>query len=129
MIVHFSFTILGNKANCGKPLGPALIPYGVDVNKIVEEINKLTKNYEDMFVNIEINLDSETRDYKIKIPRPKATELIKEYAKNDSDNNKFITLNSLIKIANLIGTEPSQIYSKIKELEGTCKSMHIKIEK
>jgi len=129
MDVNLSFDVLGGKANCGKPLGPALISYGIDINEVVTKINKLTKSYEDLMVKINIIVDPSTREYKISIPKPKATELIKEYAKASSNNKKekTITRNNLIKIASLIVEKPSDLYNKIKELEGTCKSMHIKV--
>ena len=49
----------GGKATPGPPLGPALGPLGVNVKAVVEEINRLTKDYEGMQVPVKVKVTAE----------------------------------------------------------------------
>jgi large subunit ribosomal protein L11 len=122
MDIKLELDVIGGKATTGKPIGPKVIPLGLDVNEVVNQINKKTSNYEGLGVKVELILNPETREFKISLPKPKVTDLIKEHSKNNQ-----ISKNDLIKIANLLVSKPADLYTKITELEGTCKSMHIKI--
>ena len=46
----------GGKATAGPPLGPALGPLGINVDKVVAEINEKTKDFQGMKVPVKILL-------------------------------------------------------------------------
>ncbi len=118
-----------SKADCGPPIGPVLAPYGLDINKVVAEINFLIaeKKITDK-VTIEIDLDK--RSYEILLSKPKTSELLKQFSKD----NKISYVN-LVKAAktnlqnNNSEITPEGLETEINRLEGTCKSMHLEIEK
>ncbi len=118
-----------SKADCGPPIGPVLAPYGLDINKVVDEINSLIveKKITDK-VTVEIDLDK--RDYVILTSKPKTSELLKQFSKDNK-----ISYPSLVKAAkmnlqnNNIQMTPESLETEIKRLKGTCKSMHLEIVK
>ena len=53
--------IEGGKATGGPPFGPALGPLGVNIAKIVEEINSKTKPFEGIKVPVKVIIDPATK--------------------------------------------------------------------
>jgi len=115
------------KLDCGSPLGPLLAPYGVNINKVVDALNKMLEQgliAINSKVPIEINM--ENRTWKIVQAQKKTTEQIKAFVKNGKINysDLFALAKKSIEQNNL-----QELSKKIKELEGTCKSMHLEIIK
>ncbi|HIP65371.1 MAG TPA: 50S ribosomal protein L11 [Pyrodictium sp.] len=59
-----------------KQLGPTISQLGLDVKKVIEEINKKTERYKGMEVKVKIIVDEETKEYEIEIKPPTTTELL-----------------------------------------------------
>lgn len=125
--------IEGGKASGGPPFGPALGPTGVNVSKIVEEINAKTKAFEGMKVPVKVIVDATTKAYRIEVGSPPTSALIlKELglqagAKSKEEVAGNITLEQAKKIAEskaavLYG---NSLADRVKQVLGTCKSMNI----
>ena len=129
--------IQGGKATAAPPLGPALGPLGVNIGQVVADINKKTDSFKGMQVPVKVTVDSDTKEYDIKIGTPPASALIKkeaDIAKGASnpktDQVADLSIVQLIKIAKmkedaLLGKDLKQ---KIKEIVGTCQSMGVLVE-
>ncbi len=129
--------ISGGKATAAPPLGPALGPKGVNIGKVVADINKKTADFKGMQVPVKVIIDTDTKDYEIKIGTPPAAELIKKEAgiQKGSGSPKAdlvadLKIEQIIKIAKmkedaLLGKD---LKARIKEIAGTCRSMGIMIE-
>ncbi|HPP44300.1 MAG TPA: 50S ribosomal protein L11, partial [Methanomassiliicoccaceae archaeon] len=98
----------GGKATPGQPLGPALGPLGVNIPKIVAEINNKTKAFNGMKVPVKIIIDSKTKDFEIKVGTPPTTSLItKELGiEKGSGSSKSVkvgnlTMDQVVKIAQM----------------------------
>ncbi len=128
--------IEGGKASGGPPFGPALGPTGVNVTKIVAEINEKTKAFEGMKVPVKVTVDAATKEYKIEVGFPPTSALIlKELglqagAKSKDEVAGNITMEQVKKIAE---SKASVLYGnslaeKVKQILGTCKSMNITVE-
>lgn len=129
--------IQGGKATAAPPLGPALGPMGVNIGQVVGDINKETASFAGMQVPVSVIIDTDTKEYEIKIGTPPAAALIKKEAgiKKAAGNpltEKVADLNidQIMKIAdmkktNLLG---KNIKSRVKEIMGTCRSMGVTIE-
>lgn len=65
----------GGKATAGPPLGPALGPLGINVGKVVAEINEKTKDFQGMKVPVKIFVD-EKKNFRIEVGVPPASALI-----------------------------------------------------
>jgi large subunit ribosomal protein L11 len=129
--------IEGGKATAAPPLGPALGPKGVNIGKVIAEINKKTDAFKGMQVPVKVIIDTVTKDFSIEIGTPPAASLIKKEAKLDKASGKPNTeyvadllIEQIIKIAkmkesSLLGKTLKQ---KVKEVIGTCNSMGVMVE-
>lgn len=126
----------GGKATSGPPFGPALGPLGVNVAKIIEEINKQTTGYAGIKVPVKIIVDPATKAYRVEIGSPPTSALImkelgiQKGAKTKEEVAGNITIEQMKSIAKakektLYG---KSIKEKLKQIAGTCKSMNITVE-
>ena len=100
----------GGKATPGQPLGPALGPLGVNIPKIVAEINNKTKAFNGMKVPVKIIIDSKTKDFEIKVGD--------------------LSMEQAIRIAQMKGDSlmGKDLKRQVLEVVGTCTSMGVTIE-
>jgi large subunit ribosomal protein L11 len=129
--------ISGGKATAAPPLGPALGPKGVNIGQVIAEINKKTASFAGMQVPVKVIIDTDTKEFSIKIGTPPAAELIKKEAgiakasgSPKSDLVADLKIEQLIKIAGmkedaLLGSDTK---ARVKEIAGTCRSMGIMVE-
>jgi large subunit ribosomal protein L11 len=127
----------GGKATAAPPLGPALGPLGVNIGKVVADINKKTESFKGMQVPVKVTVDSSTKEYEITVGTPPASGLIKKEAgiEKGAANPKLekvadLSIEQIIKIAKmkedaLLGKNLKQ---KVKEVIGTCQSMGVLVE-
>ncbi|MDI6810152.1 MAG: 50S ribosomal protein L11 [archaeon] len=127
--------IEGGKASSGPPLGPALGPLGVNIKEVVSSVNELTKDYAGMEVPVKITIDG--GKVEITVGTPPTAALIKkelgiEKAKTDSTSGYTgnISLEQLKEIARKKKGDmlASSLKKAVKEIIGTCVSMHVKVE-
>ncbi|MEM2637926.1 MAG: hypothetical protein QW704_00970, partial [Candidatus Hadarchaeales archaeon] len=78
MSPEIKLLIEGGKATPGPPIGPALGPFGLNVAKIVAEINQKTQEFEGMKVPVTLIIDPKTKSYEIKVGLPPVSALIKK---------------------------------------------------
>ena len=110
---------------------------GVNIGKVVADINKKTESFKGMQVPVTITIDSSTKEYEITVGTPPASALIKKEAGIEKgsgnplqDKVADIKIEQLIKIAkmkedNLLG---KSLKEKVKEIIGTCNSMGVMVE-
>ena len=129
-----SVMIDAGKATAGAPLGPALGPTGVNIGKIVAEINEKTKSYAGMKIPVDIVIDSATKNFEIKIGSPPTSAIIKKEANAEKgaanpkvDKVGELTLKQVKTIAEQkMGDMNSyHVKSAVKEVLGTCDSMGV----
>jgi large subunit ribosomal protein L11 len=124
------------KATPGQPLGPVLGPLGVNVVKVVQEINEKTKQFTGMKipVTIEVNPD---KTFNILVGTPPTTALIlKELGvEKGSGTPKTakignLTMKQVIKLAEMKkeASLGKTLKSRVKEVVGTCLSMGVTVE-
>ncbi|MFH1505446.1 MAG: 50S ribosomal protein L11 [archaeon] len=129
--------IAGGKASAAPPLGPALGPKGVNISKVIAEINKKTEAFKGMQVPVKVIIDTDTKEFSIEIGTPPAASLIKKEAKIDKGSGRpqeehvaDLVIEQIIKIAkmkedSLLG---KTLKEKVREIIGTCNSMGVKVE-
>lgn len=127
----------GGRATPGQPLGPALGPLGVNIPKIVAEIDNKTRAFDGMKVPVKIIIDSKTKDFEIKVGTPPTSSLITkelgvEKGSGSSKANKIgnLSIAQAIKIAQMKGDSlmGKDLKMKVLEVVGTCTSMGVTIE-
>lgn len=127
----------GGKASAAPPLGPALGPLGVNIGKVVAEINKQTEAFKGMKVPVKVTVDTATKDFTISIGTPPSAQLIKTEAglekasgRPNSEHVADLAIEQVIKVAkmkqsSLLGKD---LKSCVKEIIGTCNAMGVKVE-
>jgi large subunit ribosomal protein L11 len=68
----------GGKASPGPTSAPRLSMLKVNIGEIFKEINEKTSEYKGMQVPVKIEIDTETKEYKILIGTPPVSSLIKK---------------------------------------------------
>jgi len=126
----------GGRASAGPPLGPALGPKGVNIGKIIAEINEKTKAFSGMKVPVKI-LIKEDKSFEIKVGTPPMSALIKgelglESGSSNSKTTKVgnLTIEQAKKIAamkegDLLG---ATVAARVCEVAGNCVSVGISID-
>ena len=127
----------GGRATPGQPLGPALGPLGVNIPKIVAEINNKTRAFDGMKVPVKIIIDSKTKNFDIKVGTPPTSSLISKElgVEKGSGSPKASKVGNLsiaqaIKIAEMKGDSlmGKDLKMRVMEVVGTCTSMGVTIE-
>lgn len=127
----------GGKATAGPPLGPALGPLGLNLNQVINAINEKTSAFDGMKVPIKLIVDSETKQFEVKVGTPPVSALVlKELGIEKGAQTPGeeivgdITLEQIKKIAH-IKMENMLSYKEsaaVKEVLGTCVSMGVTVE-
>ena len=126
----------GGKATPAPPLGPALAPLGLNVGKIVQEINEATKSFAGMKVPVVIDVDK-SKNYTITVGSPPTSGLIIAEAKTDkgagnpkTENKGNLSFEQVKKIAQMkMGKLNSYtLRSACREIIGSCNSMGIYVD-
>lgn len=142
--------IEGGKATPAPPIGPKFSPMGIPVPKLVADINAASKEFDGIKVPVEIEVDTATKTWKIKVGTPSVSQLlIKELkiakgsgtAWNEGTAEKPATADNppvvgdakketIVKIGKIkqgdMGTRT--LKSAAKNVLGTCVSMGITVE-
>lgn len=127
----------GGKATAAPPLGPALGPLGVNIGKVVAEINQKTASFKNLQVPVKVVIDTETKEFTISVGTPPTSQLIKKEAEIDkgSSNPKDekiadLKIEQVIKIAKMKedSLTGKTVKDKVKEVVGTAGSMGVMVE-
>jgi large subunit ribosomal protein L11 len=126
----------GGKANPGPPLGPSLGPLGINIKKVVDEINKKTAEYNGMTVPVKIRVDA-SKNFTVEVGTPPTSALILAEAgiqKGSGTPNTVqvgdVTMDQIVNVVNK-KKDAFLSYTKknaAKEVIGTCVSLGITIE-
>ncbi len=129
--------IEGGKATAGPPIGPALGPMGINIGKVVGEINQKTASFAGMQVPVKVIVNPETKEYRIEIGTPPTSSLIRKELEINSGAHKpgievagNLTIDQAIKIANMkeSALTGKDLKARVKTVIGTAQSMGLTIE-
>ena len=127
----------GGKASAAPPLGPALGPLKVNINQVVEDINKKTADFKGMKVPVKVIVDTETKDYEIEIGTPPTSQLLKTElqiskgsATPNTDYVAEMDVEQIKKVARMKfdALLANDLKTAVREIAGTCYSIGIKID-
>ena len=68
--------VRGGQAKPEPPISDIASKLGLDVNALVDAINKATERYKDFEVQVKIIIDEETKEFDIEVKPPTTTELL-----------------------------------------------------
>jgi large subunit ribosomal protein L11 len=127
----------GGKASAGPPLGPALGPLGIKIDKVIGAINEKTKDFDGMTVPVKVLVDPSTKEFDIEVGSPPTSALIKKELGIEKGSGAAreetagdLSMENAIKIA---GMKKDDMLAKdakagVKEVLGVCVSMGITVE-
>ncbi|MBU3907176.1 MAG: 50S ribosomal protein L11 [Nanoarchaeota archaeon] len=127
----------GGSMKPGPALSQKIGPLGININEIIKEINEATKNFEGLKVPVELDVDSVTKDFEIKVFSPPVSELLKRelgVEKGSGMQEKIKVANASIeqiisvaktKLPNMLCKD---LKSAVKSVVGTCISLGVLIE-
>lgn len=127
----------GGNASPGPPLGPALGPLGVNVGAVVAKINEATKDFKGMKVPVDVEVDTETKQFTVTLKTPSTSALIAKEAGIDKGSGTpgkeakgNISFQTVVKIAKMKmnDTYAKSLKSVVKEVLGTCQSMGVTVD-
>ncbi len=136
--VSVKLLVEGGKVSAGPPLGPSLAVYKVGIQEVVAEINEKTKEFAGISVPVEVAVDTETKQFDIKVGTPSVSQLIKKELKAEKLAKASwkepaagnLSFEQVVKIANLkldsLGT--SNIKLAVKEVTATCLSCGVTVD-
>lgn len=127
----------GGKMQPGPAVAQQLGPMGINLGKVISDINNATEGFSGMKVPVEIDADAKTKSFTIKVFSPPVAELLKKEAGIEKgsgvpNNNKvgnlaFETILSIAKTkrADLLCKD---LKSSIKTIVGSCVSLGLLID-
>lgn len=126
----------GGNMKPGPAVGQKLGPLGVNLGKVIEEVNSATANFKGIKVPIELNIDKQ-KNFSVNVLSPPTTELLKkelgiEKASGEAEKIKVAnaSIEQIISVAktkypNMLA---NNFKSAVKTVVGTCVSAGILIE-
>jgi len=125
----------GGNASAGPPLGPALGPTGVNIGKVIAAINEKTADYKGMKVPVKVIIDTDRKDFEIKVGSPPASSLLKKEAgletgTKDGKPIADISFDKLLKVTKMKRDTllANDLKAAVKEIAGTCVSVGLTID-
>ena len=129
--------IEGGDMKPGPAIAQQLGPMGINMGKVISDVNTTTKEFKGMKVPVEIHVDKKTKEFTIKTFSPPTSELIKKelnLEKGSNDHKNLIVGNASIediikitkiKYANMLEKD---FKSAVKSVLGTAKTVGILVE-
>jgi len=127
----------GGSMKPGPALSQKLGPLGIPINLVITKINEATKSFEGIQVPVELDVDSATREFSVKVFSPPVSSLLKKelgVEKGSGAQKKIKIANASIEqIISLAKTKLPNLLSRdfksaVKTIVGTCVSLGILVE-
>ena len=110
-------------------------PLGINVGKIISDVNSSTKSFAGMKIPVLLDIDTKTKAIKVVVQQPSTAELLKKefgVAKGSGQPHKYKTANAsieqIIRIANEKRALEKSLKSTVKTIVGACRSLGMLIE-
>ncbi|UCD43778.1 MAG: 50S ribosomal protein L11 [Candidatus Bathyarchaeota archaeon] len=133
----FNFIVNGGEATGGPPIGPALGPLGVNIMSVVATINEMTAEYKGVPVPVDVTIDTDTKEHKVKVGMLSTFALITQaigIAKGSpTPNTEYVGNLTFEQVMNIArrkrdGILASTLKSAVKEIVGSCQSIGITVD-
>ena len=127
----------GGDMKPGPAIAQQLGPMGINMGKVISEINAATKEFKGMKVPVELDVNQKTKAFTIHTSSPPTAELIKKELglEKGSNNHKEMkvgnaSIEDVIKIAKIKSPNmlEKNLKNAVKSILGTCASIGIFVE-
>jgi len=136
-MVKINLLIDGGNMKPGPAVAQQLGPMGVNMGKVISDVNEATKEFKGMKVPVELDIDEKTKDFTIHTSSPPTSELLKKELNLEKGSNKHAevkvgnaSIEDIIKIAKikLPNMLERDLKAAVKSVLGTCTSVGILVE-
>lgn len=112
-------------------------PLGINIGKVIQDVNKTTSNFKGMKVPIELDINVKTKNFSVNVFSPPTSELIKKeigIEKGSGDGKKLkvgnLAIEQVIKVAKIKSPSmtASNFKAAVRSVVGSCTSLGILIE-
>jgi large subunit ribosomal protein L11 len=127
----------GGEMKPGPAVAQQLGPMGINLGKVISDVNSATSGFKGVKVPVEIDVDGKTKKYEIKVFSPPVAELIKkelalEKGSGEALKTKVgnISIERVISIANtkLPNLLAKDLKAAVKLVVGSCVSLGVLVE-
>ena len=127
----------GGDMKPGPSIGQKLGPLGINIGKVIQEVNSSTSSFKGMKVPVILDIDSKTKNFTVKVMTPPTSQLLKKEAgieKGSGIHKKLkvgnLAIEQVISVAKIKkeGMLANDFKSVVKSVLGTCQSLGILIE-
>jgi large subunit ribosomal protein L11 len=127
----------GGDMKPGPAVAQQLGPMGINMGKVISDVNEATKEFKGMKVPVELDIDEKTKEFTVHTSSPPTSELIKkelnlEKGTADHKNIKVgnASIEDIIKIAKIKHANmlEKDFKAAVKSVLGTCASVGIFVE-
>jgi len=127
----------GGDMKPGPAVAQQLGPKGINMGKVISEVNEATKGFKGMKVPVELDIDEKTKDFTIHTSSPPTSELIKKELNLEKGSDKQAevkvgnaSIEDIIKIAKVKHPNmlEKDLKAAVKSVLGTCASIGILVE-
>ncbi len=127
----------GGAMKPGPTIAQQLGPMGINIGKVIEDVNKATSGFKGVKVPVELNVDAKTKKYDITVSSPPVAELLKKelgLEKGSGDAGKAKVANVAIeqvisvaktKLPNMLARN---LKNGVKLVLGSCVSLGLLVE-
>lgn len=127
----------GGSMQPGPALSQKLGPVGINISQVISKVNDATKNFKGLKVPVELEVNTTTKDFEVKVFSPPVSELLKKelgIEKGSAIQKKQYAGNASIEqIISVAKTKLPNLLCKdlraaVKSIIGTCVSLGILVE-
>ncbi len=127
----------GGEMKPGPALSQKLGPAGINMGQVISKVNEATKDFKGLKVPVELEVNTKTKEFEIKVFSPPVSELLKKEFKVDKGSGvqlKSTVANASIeqiigiakqKLPNMLA---NNLKAAVKSVVGTCASLGILVE-
>ena len=127
----------GGSMKPGPAVAQQIGPMGINLGKVIDDVNKATSEFKGMKVPVEINIDSKSKTYLITVSSPPVSELIKKELKLEKGSGAAgstkignLAIEQIISIAKtkMPGMLAKDLKAAAKLVIGSCLSSGVLVE-
>jgi large subunit ribosomal protein L11 len=127
----------GGDMKPGPAVAQQLGPMGINLGKVISDVNEATKEFKGMKVPVELDVDEKTKEFEVRTSSPPTSELLKkelglDKGTADHKNVKMgnASIETIIKVTKVKYSNmlEKEFKSAVKSVLGTCSSIGILVE-
>ncbi len=135
--MKINLLIDGGDMKPGPAVAQQLGPMGINMGKVISDVNQATQEFKGMKVPVELDIDEKTKEFTIHTSSPPTSELLKKGLNLEKGSNKIeetkvgnASIEDVIKIAKIKHPNmlEKDLKNAIKSVLGTCLGMGLLVE-